>query len=165
PSPTLPQDWDTATADGAPAAGNPEPRNAEPRNAEPRNGAEPQPNADLIAAFLAGAGLQHLPAGVDPAVAMRSLGESSRGLLKALAKVLAGRNALKSDFRIQQTVIGSRDNNPLKFATDEGCMLGVLLGGTPPGFTSGPAAVAEACRDLVAHQVALIVGFQAQLDL
>ncbi len=130
---------------------------------EPLAQAEPRSNQDPVAAFLAGAGLQHLPGDVDPAVAMRSLGEASRVLVRTLSKLLAARQALKSDFRVQPTVIAPGDNDPL--ALDERRMLGLLLGATPPGVTSGAAAIADACRDLVAHQVALLAGFQAQLDL
>ena len=34
-----------------------------------------------------------------------------------------------------------------------------------PGFMPGPAVVADACRDLVAHEAALRAGLQASLDL
>ena len=65
---------------------------------------------------------------------MHSLGESCRLLLGTLVRLLAARRALKSEFRISQTVIGARDNNPLKFEADEGEMIMMLMGAARRGF-------------------------------
>jgi len=125
----------------------------------------PGPHEDLLAAFLAGAGLERLPDGVEPAAAMRALGESSRLLLRTLAQLLAARRALQSDFLVPPTVIASSTNNVPRFPVEERHMLGLLLGAAAPGFTSGPPAIAAACRDLVEHEVALLAGIQAALTL
>ena len=134
-------------------------------DARPPGKPAPGPREDLLAAFLAGAGLERLPDGVDPAAAMRALGESSRLLLRTLAQLLAARRALQSDFLVPPTVIASSTNNASRFPVEEGQMLGLLLGAAAPGFTSGPGAIAATCRDLVEHQVALLAGIQAALTL
>lgn len=137
--------------------------------AEPAGG--PPPIASAISgdaaldAFLSGAGLGALPAGVDPAAALRMLGESTRLLAGTLSRLLAARRALKSEFRITQTVIGAQENNPLKFSVDEAEILFALMGVARQGFLTGPRAVIDACHDLEAHQLALLAGLRAALDL
>lgn len=158
----LPDDW------MEPAAAPPQP--AAKRIARPpiaQDVAPPPAMASdaLLQAFLAGAGMDSLPPGIDPVAAMRALGESSRIMLGTFARLLAARRAIKGEFRVSQTVIGARDNNPLKFSADEGEMLLLLFGAVRPGFLSGPAALADACRDLEAHQLSLLAGFRAALDL
>jgi type VI secretion system FHA domain protein len=116
-------------------------------------------------AFLQGSGLGTLPPGVDPAAAMRMLGESTRLLAGTLSRLLAARRALKSEFRITQTVIGAQENNPLKFSVDESEILFALMGVARQGFVTGPRAVTDACRDLETHQLSLLAGLRAALDL
>jgi type VI secretion system FHA domain protein len=145
---------DTGSADGDHRPGNaPHPAETAPGNDD-----------NALAAFLAGAGLPSLPQGTDPATAMRALGESSRLFLRTLALLLAARCQLARDFRTTRRHITPTRANPFKVLVDEGDMLAFLLGETRPGFTSGPAAVAEACDDLVEHQLALLAELQAKLD-
>jgi predicted component of type VI protein secretion system len=145
---------DTGSADGDhPPSNAPRPAETAPGNDD-----------NALAAFLAGAGLPSLPQGTDPATAMRALGESSRLFLRTLALLLATRCELARDFRTTRRHITPARANPFKVLVDEGDMLAFLLGETRPGFTSGPAALAEACDDLVEHQLALLAELQAQLD-
>jgi type VI secretion system FHA domain protein len=137
-----------------------------PAVAAPMPMAAPAPVGDDAAlnAFLEGAGITDIPAGINPIAAMRSLGESSRLLLGTLVRLLAARRALKSEFRISQTVIGARDNNPLKFEADEGEMIMMLMGAARRGFQGGPQAMIDACQSLEGHQIALLAGVRASLD-
>ena len=118
----------------------------------------------LLDAFLAGAGIQQLPPDLDPAIAMRSLGESSRVIVQTLADILQARRELKHAFRIRQTVVDRSRNNPLKFAADEQEMLLALLGKPRAGYVTGIDAVAEAGKDLMRHQIAVIEAFRAVID-
>jgi type VI secretion system FHA domain protein len=118
-----------------------------------------------LEAFLQGAGLGALPGSADPVTAMRMLGESTRLLAGTLSRLLAARRAIKSEFRISQTVIGAQENNPLKFSVDEAEILFALMGVARPGFVTGPRAVTDACQDLEAHQLALLAGLRAALEL
>lgn len=92
---------------------------------------------------------------------MEELGRATRLLARSLMRLLAARRAVKSEFRISQTVVGARENNPLKFSADEAEMVAILLGASRPGFQAGAAAVADATRDLEAHQLALLAAFRA----
>ncbi|QQS13978.1 MAG: type VI secretion system-associated FHA domain protein TagH [Rhodospirillales bacterium] len=118
----------------------------------------------LLQAFIEGAGLREIPAGLDTVKAMRTLGSSTRAIVSTLARLLEARRLLKGEFRITQTVVGARENNPLKFSVDDSELMLVLLGAVRPGFQSGEAAVWDAGRDLEAHQVAMLSAFRATLD-
>jgi len=143
-----------------------------PRPAAPPATPAPQPAAPgsaatgdaLLRAFMEGAGLQQVPPDLDPAQAMRTLGASSRAIVSTLARLLEARRLLKGEFRITQTVVGARENNPLKFSVDEAELMLVLLGSVRPGFQRGEAAVWDAGRDLEAHQLAMLAAFRAVLD-
>lgn len=117
---------------------------------------------DGMAAFLAGAAMP-APAGVAPDAAMTELGRSNRVLAGSLMRLLAARRAVKNEFRISQTMVAARENNPLKFSADEAEVLAALMGAARPGFQAGAPAVTDACRDLEAHQVALLAAFRAVL--
>lgn len=119
---------------------------------------------DLLRAFLEGAGIEKLPPNTDAATALRTLGASTRAIVSTLARLLEARRLLKGEFRISQTVVAARENNPLKFSADESEMLLVMLGAVRPGFQSGQAAVWDAGKDLEAHQLALLAAFRAALD-
>jgi type VI secretion system FHA domain protein len=118
----------------------------------------------LLRAFMEGAGMQQVPPDLDPVQAMRTLGASSRAIVSTLARLLEARRLLKGEFRITQTVVGARENNPLKFSVDESELMLVLLGSVRPGFQRGEAAVWDAGRDLEAHQLAMLAAFRAVLD-
>jgi type VI secretion system FHA domain protein len=113
---------------------------------------------------MEGAGLQQLPPDIDPVQAMRTLGASARAIVATLARLLEARRLLKGEFRITQTVVGARENNPLKFSVDESELMLVLLGAVRPGFQRGEAAVWDAGRDLEAHQLAMLAAFRAVMD-
>ena len=108
--------------------------------------------------------MQQIPPDLEPAQAMRTLGSSSRAIVSTLARLLEARRLLKGEFRITQTVVGARENNPLKFSVDETELMLVLLGSVRPGFQRGEAAVWDAGRDLEAHQLAMLAAFRAVLD-
>ena len=137
----LPDDWDKDLLEGiAPTGGAPSPprtaaravppqrverqasttrsnrgRVAPPRAAPPR---EPEAVADdgaLLAAFLEGAGMRDAHP-TDPPATMLALGKAFRNLVAGLRAVLIARAQIKSEFRIEQTMIQARGNNPLKFS-------------------------------------------------
>jgi FHA domain-containing protein len=142
----------------------PAPRPAAPAAAPAARPAPPPAGDALLRAFMEGAGLNQLPADLDPEQAMRTLGSSGRAIVATLARLLEARRLLKGEFRITQTVVGARENNPLKFSVDESELMLVLLGSVRPGFQRGEAAVWDAGRDLEAHQLAMLSAFRAVLD-
>ena len=124
----------------------------------------------LLAAFLAGAGLQAAhPA--QPEALMRSLGATFRALVSGIRQALIARSAIKGEFRIEQTMIRARGNNPLKFSADDDDALTALLGLGRRVETGPEAAVADALRDMRLHELATMAAMQdavrallAQLD-
>ena len=52
----------------------------------------------------------------DPPATMLALGKAFRNLVAGLRAVLIARAQIKSEFRIEQTMIQARGNNPLKFS-------------------------------------------------
>jgi len=67
---------------------------------------------------------------------------------------------MKSEFRIQQTVIRASDNNPFKFSVDLEQALMALLLPRRTGYALPLAAVREAIADLRAHELGMIAGMQ-----
>ena len=113
----------------------------------------------LLAAFLEGAGMQDtLPK--DPPAAMLSLGKAFRNMVVGLRAVMMGRASIKSEFRIEQTMIQARGNNPLKFAEDDDDALAALLGSGRRSEMAAHEAVADALRDIRLHELATIAAMQ-----
>ncbi|MDE2458381.1 MAG: type VI secretion system-associated FHA domain protein TagH [Rhodospirillales bacterium] len=124
----------------------------------------------LLAAFLRGAGLEAAtPA--NPEALMTALGGTFRALVSGIRQALIARAAIKGEFRIEQTMIRARGNNPLKFSADDDDALTALLG-LGRRVDMGPdAAVSDALRDMRLHELATMAAMQdavrallAQLD-
>ncbi|HWT09959.1 MAG TPA: type VI secretion system-associated FHA domain protein TagH, partial [Roseomonas sp.] len=112
-----------------------------------------------LAAFLAGAGLPPgLAANADPDAALRALGAAFHAAVSGLRQLLIARADVKREFRIEQTMLRSAGNNPVKFAASDEQALASLLTAGPQ---VGPRAVRETVEDLTAHQVATLAATQA----
>ncbi len=151
-------------ADKVEAVALPPPR-AEPRPVQPSSPprAEPEIAADdgaLLAAFLEGAGLQDARP-KDAAATMLALGKAFRNLVAGLRSVLIARAQIKSEFRIEQTMIQARGNNPLKFSADDDDALAALLGTGRRTDMAPHDAVADALRDIRLHELASMAAMQA----
>ncbi|MCD5995969.1 type VI secretion system-associated FHA domain protein TagH [Pseudomonas sp. CDFA 602] len=119
---------------------------------------------DLLQAFLRGAGLDQL--NIDKAQAeaqMFAIGRSYRLMVEGLIDVLRARTSLKGEFRMQQTMIGPVENNPLKFAPNADEALMLLLRHGNQAFMAPEQAVADSFDDLRAHQLAVMAGVQAAI--
>ncbi len=114
---------------------------------------------DLLAAFLRGCGCDDLrPA--DPAAMMGALGAAFRAVVSGLRQAMIARSAIKGEFRIEQTMIRSRGNNPLKFSADDDDALAALLGvGRRLGLQPAEA-INEALRDIRLHELAMVTAMQ-----
>lgn len=116
---------------------------------------------DPVAAFLAGAGLDDVQLSpVQSAALMRTTGEVLRTMVEGLMEVLAARRAIKSELRLDSTQFKPAENNPLKFSTGPEDALRHLLVRRERGYLAPNDAVAEAFRDVEAHQVAFLAGVQ-----
>jgi len=175
PRALLPDDWDREPAPvpaaPVPAAAGPAPApfSAEPQLvsvaptphvAAPPAAAAAIPSDELLTAFLRGTGLSDARP-TDPAAAMEALGAAFRALVSGLRLALIARSSIKGEFRIEQTMIRSRGNNPLKFSADDDDALLALLGAGRRTEMGVAEAVADALRDMRLHEVATVAAMRA----
>ncbi|MEA1673580.1 type VI secretion system-associated FHA domain protein TagH [Nitrospirillum sp. BR 11163] len=130
------------------------------QNSGPQNPG-PQIPDDVFEAFLAGVGLplDAVDASDAPAL-MHKMGVALREAVNGLRELLELRAFLKSEFRIEHTLLRAKENNPLKFSANLDGTLSVLIGRRVMGFMDAPEAIRESLRDIKAHEVALIAGMK-----
>jgi type VI secretion system protein ImpI/type VI secretion system protein len=153
PSMEIPEDWNSDPFDiPAPAPSlTPAPPAAAPL----------QPaTADLMAAFMRGAGIDKAPP-ADPEAAMEALGAAFRAVVAGVRQVLLARASIKSEFRIEQTMIRARGNNPLKFSTGDDDALASMLGLGRRSDMPAAEAVRDALRDMQLHELASMAAMQS----
>jgi type VI secretion system protein ImpI len=121
----------------------------------------PSIEADLLVAFLRGVGVADLRPSGDPAAAMEALGRAFRALVSGLRRALMARAAVKREFRLEQTMLRSQGNNPLKFSADDEDALRALLGAGRRTEMNAADAVADALRDVRLHELATVVAMQS----
>jgi type VI secretion system FHA domain protein len=102
---------------------------------------------------------------------MRTVGAAFRAMVSGIRHALIARAEIKGGFRIEQTMIRARGNNPLKFSADDDDALSALLGVGRRVDMQADAAVADALRDMRLHELATMAAMQdavramlAQLD-
>jgi type VI secretion system protein ImpI/type VI secretion system protein len=115
---------------------------------------------DLMAAFLRGAGMADARPD-DAEAAMERLGAAFRALVAGLRQTLIARAAIKGEFRIEQTMIRARGNNPLKFSAGDDDALAALLGAGRRTDMAPEAAVREALDDIRLHELASMAAMQS----
>jgi type VI secretion system protein ImpI/type VI secretion system protein len=113
----------------------------------------------LLAAFLAGAGISGARP-ENPEALMQALGSAFRATVSGIRQALIARASIKGEFRIEQTMIRSRGNNPLKFSADDDDALSALLGLGRRVDMKPDAAVADALRDMRLHELATMAAMQ-----
>jgi type VI secretion system FHA domain protein len=125
--------------------------------------ATPPPSAAntgaALAAFFKGAELSGA-APADPLAMMTGLGEAFRTLVAGLRQVLIARATIKGEFRIEQTMIRARGNNPLKFSANDDDALTALLGVGRRTDMAPAAAIEDSLRDLRLHELATMAAMQ-----
>jgi len=136
--------------------------------------ADPADAVVLLRALLEGLGLAELPriAGarggaaqpLTPAL-MQRLGELLATACEGTVELLQARATLKQELRADVTMIGARDNNPLKFVPDGQAALAQLLAAQPVrGFMEPGRAMRDAYDDLLAHQIGFVAGMRAAMQ-
>ena len=134
------------------------PMHAAPPPAPPA--ASETPVADLLTAFLRGGDIRDVRPG-EPVAAMEALGAAFRATVSGLRQAMIARAAIKSEFRIEQTLIRSRGNNPLKFSADDDDALKALLDAGRRTDMSAVDAVTDALRDIRLHEIATVAAMQS----
>jgi type VI secretion system protein ImpI len=120
-----------------------------------------QYDADLLSVFLTAAGMADAPRTGDAAVVMRRLGGAFRAMVAGLRQSMIARSAIKGEFRIEQTMIRAKGNNPLKFSADDDDAMAALLGIGRRTDMEADAAVSDALRDIRLHELAVMGAMQA----
>jgi len=121
----------------------------------------PSEMRELACAFGRGAGLRAEAVQVTPEW-MEHLGALLRESAEGILALLQSRAVVKRHMRAEGTHIAARQNNPLKFAPDATEALSRMLQREPsPGFLDPVAALHDAHRDLLVHQVAMMAGMRA----
>jgi predicted component of type VI protein secretion system len=113
---------------------------------------------DVFDAFLDGLQINRseLIPSIDVGEAMRNAGEVLREFVAGTEKLLASRAELKTAFRLDQTSILPRRNNPLKLSKNTGDLIKQLLVGREGEYLGPRDAVREVNQDLLAHQEAFL---------
>jgi len=115
-------------------------------------------------AFLRTAGVDALAVpDADLEATLARLGHVLRIFVKGLREILMTRTSIKSEFRIQQTVIGSGGNNPLKFSISPEQAMEAMVRPTTTGYLDPVEAAEQALRDIKAHEIAMMTGMEAAL--
>jgi type VI secretion system FHA domain protein len=147
----------------APASVRPAPEELSPAQKAARRSGKGSPELlELAAAFARGAGLG---ADVAPPVtpdSMEHLGALLRATAEGTLALLQSRAVAKRHMRAEGTHIAPRQNNPLKFSPDATeALTRMLQRDGSPGFLDPVAALHDAHRDLLVHQVAMVAGMRA----
>ena len=176
----IPDDWDDlfeGIEDSAAGAAEPEPEPApapEPKRVPPKTIPEPvadsdsnQPtevDPDLAVAFLKGAGAEELRIDdADLPGTMMRMGRVMKTLVTGLREILMTRTSIKSEFRIEQTMISAGGNNPLKFSISPEQAIEAMIKPATKGYLSPESAAEQALADIKAHEVAMVAGMEAAL--
>lgn len=124
-----------------------------------------QAQLELLRIFMDAAGVREprLSHPSDLPEMMASIGTVFREMVNGLMAVLRGRTELKTQLRVQATLIKPADNNPLKFFGELDEALKQLLVSDQPGFVDALSAVREGFADIMNHQMAMTAGLQAAL--
>lgn len=113
---------------------------------------------DLFDSFLDGLGISRveLHPSVNRPDLMMTAGLVLREFVKGTISLLASRTNLKNAFRLDQTTVLPRHNNPMKFSDNTNDLIKQLLVGVEGEYLGARDSVREANRDLINHQNAFL---------
>ncbi len=117
----------------------------------------------LLDAFMRGLDISRadIHASADPFQVMENAGRVLKEFVDGTSELLANRSALKAMFRLDQTTILPKDNNPLKVAENSRASMMQLLVGKEENYLGPVDAVREVCNDLKFHQDAVLEGMMS----
>lgn len=121
-------------------------------------------STDAARAFLSGVGAEDVTIADDDLVnTMARMGRVMKTLIAGLREILMTRTSIKSEFRIEQTMIGAGGNNPLKFSISPEQAVEAMVRPATKGYLSPETAAEQALNDIKAHEVAMVTGMEAAL--
>lgn len=160
PEPPAPKPSPKPSPKPVEAAKPPAPAKAQATTAAPSAG-----SGDALNAFARGAGLEPSQiSGFEQDVLFEQVGRMLVMFTEGLIQTLGGRTHIKSEFRLDQTMIRPAENNPFKFSTSKTRTLLQLLSKNDPAYKSGVNAIREGFDDVNAHQMAVVAGMEAALQ-
>jgi type VI secretion system protein len=160
PVPAVPEE-PSPPATAPPTPPTPEPR---PEPVKAAAAATPVAAGSLLASFATGAELDASRLHVqDESEFFRELGALFKIMTEGLMQVIASRSQIKSEFRLEQTMIAPTENNPFKFSASAQEAMTRLFNQGDQAYLSGLAATEEAVDDISAHQMAVLAGTEAAL--
>ena len=126
---------------------------------------KPQQPDEMLRIFLTAVGIEESDflKDQDLAVLIQRIGAVFRELVEGLIALIRGRAEAKKQLRIEGTLLGPNNNNPIKFSSSIEETLKILLDSQHAGFVSGIAAIRESYADVMGHQIAMTIGIQAAL--
>ena len=112
----------------------------------------------LLDAFMRGLGISRadLHPTTDPIEVMENAGRVLKEFVDGTAELLSRRGGVKVMFKLDQTTMMPKHNNPLKLAENARTSIMQLLVGKEGEYLRPEDAVREVCRDLKIHQGAMM---------
>lgn len=147
----------------------PAPPDLTPPVALPLVAAPPHPagsvaNTDAARAFLAAVGAEDVRiSDAELPETMARLGRTLKSMITGLREILMTRTSIKSEFRIEQTMVNVGGNNPLKFSVTPEQAIEAMVKPTARGYLPAEAAALQALEDIRAHEIAMVTGMEAAL--
>lgn len=121
-------------------------------------------STDAARAFLTALGADDIDIpDQDLPETMARAGAIMRELVTGIREILMTRSSIKSEFRIEQTMIAAGGNNPLKFSVSPEQALEALLRPRRRGYMAPEDAAREALDDISAHEVAMVAGMETAI--
>jgi type VI secretion system FHA domain protein len=94
---------------------------------------------------------------------MARLGKVFATMVEGMREILIARASIKSEMRMDRTMITSGGNNPLKFSVSPEQAVEMMIRPNVRGYLDAEAAATEALNDIRAHEVAMMSGMEAAL--
>lgn len=165
---TIPDDWDDDLLNPADPFAEPfEDPSAQTPAAPSQPIPQPAPslNSDKASrAFLEEVGAQQVQiSDAELPDTMARMGKIMRNMIEGIREILMTRTSIKSEFRIEQTMIQAGGNNPLKFSISPEQAVQALVSPTAKGYLEATQAVTEAMNDIKAHEIAMVTGMESAL--
>ncbi|UWQ81432.1 type VI secretion system-associated FHA domain protein TagH (plasmid) [Leisingera sp. S132] len=147
----------------APPQEIPPPQDSGEKTVAPAAAAPSEASQEAVEAFLKGVGADVSLDPAEHASTMARMGRVMKTLVTGLREILMTRTSIKSEFRIEQTMISAGGNNPLKFSITPEQAVEAMVRPATRGYLSPETAAEEALRDIKAHEVAMVTGMEAAL--
>jgi type VI secretion system FHA domain protein len=133
----------------------------------PASGPPPSGQAGVDAAaraFLAATGAGHLDIPeAELEETMARLGRVFAAMVTGMREILMARAVIKSEMRMNRTMIGTGNNNPMKFSINPEQAIEAMIRPSVRGYLDAEAATTEALKDIRAHEIAMMAGMEAAL--